>query len=244
MLNQHWPCRLIYPIEITSIVVLFMNLICICHDDHKASWDTVADCITTGILGILLCIIHYISLLIFLSTNSNLKMLRLRQLAYLPPVIPPLNASFTRLKSAILTRSLSTFNDLHLQFKKTSVSTAPLMPMIKTHRCMGYVSHRYAIQPHIKKHRSSIRSQFTPRPAYIARNKRDTQVDKVRLAALARWLPAAKGNLKRRRAGLGHRIHTKSRRQNTRLKKNAYASRKQLSKLKKTLPPGSLPKRR
>jgi ribosomal protein L35 len=62
------------------------------------------------------------------------------------------------------------------------------------------------------------------------------QTELRRDEATTRWLPAAKGNLKRQRAGAGHKMTPKSRRQKSRTHKDVYATRSQLRKLKKIMP--------
>ena len=84
--------------------------------------------------------------------------------------------------------------------------------------------------PRLKQHRLGAKP-------FLARNKRDEQVANVRQSAAERWVLAARGNLKRQRSGIGHRAHSKSSRQRARLRQPAFATRTQLRKLKKILPP-------
>jgi ribosomal protein L35 len=74
--------------------------------------------------------------------------------------------------------------------------------------------------------------------------KRFQATAEVRFEASTRWLPTARGNLKRLRSNKGHKMTKKTNRRKMRLSRPVYATRSQLNKLKKIFPHGYLPKRR
>jgi ribosomal protein L35 len=80
--------------------------------------------------------------------------------------------------------------------------------------------------------------QMSSMPRQNKKSRRGPMVERIRKEAAMRWLPAAKGNLKRQRSGWGHGLSTKTRRQRSRMRKTVYATRSQLRKLKKILPHG------
>ena len=58
----------------------------------------------------------------------------------------------------------------------------------------------------------------------------------VQQAIMERWLPAARGNLKRQRSGLGSKMWSKHHGRKQKLRSAVYATRSQLRKLKKIIP--------
>jgi hypothetical protein len=63
--------------------------------------------------------------------------------------------------------------------------------------------------------------------------KRLTRAEEVKQDVKDRWLPAARGNLKRMRSNFRLKRSGKTSRQESRLRKPVYATRTQLRKLKK-----------
>ena len=86
------------------------------------------------------------------------------------------------------------------------------------------------------------RRSFAFANASFQRKQRDRkpiralQSEVIRNEAGTRWLPCAKGNLKRQRSGDSKFQTSKSQRQQSRTARPAYATRSQLRKLKKILP--------
>lgn len=156
-------------------------------------------------------------------------------------------------------RQLRTISNISRLFPSVIRSwTSASINMHRSIHCIPYVNHQPLLTDFIRPYRPpsilSLSSTMTffhlPRanaisgrtmssmPRQNKKSRRGPMVERIRKEAATRWLPTAKGNLKRQRCGWGHNRSLKSRRQRSRMNKTVYATRSQLRKLKKILPHG------